>query len=132
MTNYDAASIRDAEAKLTQAGLPPGLMVDCSHANSAKQHAKQEDVWRSIIEQRTGGTRSLIGVMVESYLEEGASPFRKISLNSGRASRLPTRVSHGKPRNDCCAGVMTRSAKTRRRSRRRASPDKSSFTKFAM
>ncbi|MDB6122350.1 MAG: phospho-2-dehydro-3-deoxyheptonate aldolase [Pedosphaera sp.] len=76
-TNYDADSIRDAEAKLVQAGLPPVMMVDCSHANSAKQHARQEDVWRSVIEQRTAGTRSLIGMMVESYLHEGSQPFPK-------------------------------------------------------
>jgi 3-deoxy-7-phosphoheptulonate synthase len=76
-TNYDAQSIRDAEARLTQAGLPPVLMVDCSHANSGKQPARQEDVWHSIIEQRVGGTRSLIGAMIESYLHEGAQPIPK-------------------------------------------------------
>jgi 3-deoxy-7-phosphoheptulonate synthase len=73
--NYDAESIREAETKLTQAGLPPVLMVDCSHANSAKQHSRQEEVWRSVIEQRAAGTRSLIGMMVESYLTEGNQPF---------------------------------------------------------
>jgi 3-deoxy-7-phosphoheptulonate synthase len=73
--NYDAESIREAEMKLTQAGLPPVLMVDCSHANSAKQHSRQEEVWRSVIEQRSAGTRSLIGMMVESYLNEGNQPF---------------------------------------------------------
>jgi 3-deoxy-7-phosphoheptulonate synthase len=74
-TNYDAESIRDAEATLRKHGLPPVMMVDCSHANSSKQFARQEDVWRSIIEQRVGGTRALIGVMIESYLSEGAQPF---------------------------------------------------------
>src|SRR6202790_1233786 len=43
-TNYDAQSIRDAQARLAQAGLPLVMMVDCSHANSAKQAARQEDV----------------------------------------------------------------------------------------
>jgi 3-deoxy-7-phosphoheptulonate synthase len=76
-TNYDATSLRDAEGKLRQAGLPPVLMVDCSHANSGKQHSRQEEVWRSIIEQRATGTRSLIGAMVESYLQEGNQPFPK-------------------------------------------------------
>jgi 3-deoxy-7-phosphoheptulonate synthase len=76
-TNYDAQSIRDAETKLQQAGLPAVLMVDCSHANSGKQPARQEDVWRSIIEQRLAGTRSLIGAMVESYLYEGTQPIPK-------------------------------------------------------
>ena len=75
--NYDGASIREAETKLAQSGLPPVLMVDCSHANSAKQHSRQEEVWQSVIEQRCSGTQSLIGVMVESYLVEGCQPFPK-------------------------------------------------------
>jgi 3-deoxy-7-phosphoheptulonate synthase len=73
--NYDAESIRDAQARLAQAGLRPVLMVDCSHANSGKQHARQEDVWRSVIQQRIAGNRSLIGLMVESHLQEGNQPF---------------------------------------------------------
>jgi len=73
--NYDADSIAEAESRLLQAGLTPVLMVDCSHANSGKQHSRQEEVWRSIIEQRAAGTRAIIGAMVESYLEEGNQPF---------------------------------------------------------
>jgi len=65
------------EIRLAQAGLPEVLMVDCSHANSGKQHAVQEEVWRSVIQQRTAGTRSLIGIMLESYLVEGNQPFPK-------------------------------------------------------
>jgi 3-deoxy-7-phosphoheptulonate synthase len=93
-TNYDAESIREAEAKLVQAGLPPVLMVDCSHANSAKQHSRQEDVWRSVIEQRTAGTRSLVGVMVESYLNEGNQPFPK----------NPADLRYGVSISDACIG----------------------------
>ena len=74
-TNFDAESIRAAEIKLAQAGLPPVLMVDCSHANSSKQHARQGDVLKSVIEQRIAGTRSLIGIMIESNLEEGNQPI---------------------------------------------------------
>jgi 3-deoxy-7-phosphoheptulonate synthase len=74
-TNYDAESIRAAEQKLISEKLPPVLMVDCSHANSEKQHAKQEDVWHSVIQQRIEGTRSLIGLMVESNLFEGSQPI---------------------------------------------------------
>jgi 3-deoxy-7-phosphoheptulonate synthase len=76
-TNYDAQSIQEAEIKLRQHGLPPVLMVDCSHANSSKQHARQEEVWRNLIEQRVAGTKSLIGVMIESFLNEGNQPFPK-------------------------------------------------------
>ena len=70
-TNYDPDSIAQAEASLTKAGLPPVVMVDCSHANSGKVHTRQEEVWQSVIEQRIGGTKSLIGMMVESHLNEG-------------------------------------------------------------
>jgi 3-deoxy-7-phosphoheptulonate synthase len=76
-TNYDAESIREAEDKLKLEKLPPVLMVDCSHANSEKKFAKQEDVWRSVIQQRVDGTRSLIGLMVESHLNEGNQPIPK-------------------------------------------------------
>jgi 3-deoxy-7-phosphoheptulonate synthase len=77
MTNYDAASIKAATEKLISEKLPPVLMVDCSHANSEKKFAKQEDVWRSVIQQRVEGTRSLIGLMVESNLFEGSQPIPK-------------------------------------------------------
>jgi 3-deoxy-7-phosphoheptulonate synthase len=76
-TNYDAESIRTAEEKLISEKLPPVLMVDCSHANSEKKFAKQEDVWRSVIQQRVEGTCSLIGLMVESNLFEGSQPIPK-------------------------------------------------------
>jgi 3-deoxy-7-phosphoheptulonate synthase len=74
-TNYDAGSIRAAEEKLKSEKLPAVLMVDCSHANSEKKFAKQEDVWRSVIQQRMEGTQSLIGLMVESHLHEGSQPI---------------------------------------------------------
>jgi 3-deoxy-7-phosphoheptulonate synthase len=76
-TNYDAESIRAAEEILKSEKLPPVLMVDCSHANSEKKFAKQEDVWRSVIQQRIEGTQSLIGLMVESHLHEGNQPIPK-------------------------------------------------------
>jgi 3-deoxy-7-phosphoheptulonate synthase len=76
-TNYDAASLKEAEKKLAGAGLPPALMVDCSHANSGKQHGRQEEVWRSAVSQRVQGNQSLVGLMLESYLKEGNQPFPK-------------------------------------------------------
>jgi 3-deoxy-7-phosphoheptulonate synthase len=74
-TNYDAESIRQAEEKLVSEKLQPVVMVDCSHANSEKKFARQEDVWHSVIQQRVDGTSSLIGLMVESNLFEGNQPF---------------------------------------------------------
>lgn len=74
-TNYDPESIRKAVDDLIQARLSPTIMVDCSHANSGKKPAKQEEVWKSVIEQRKAGNKSLTGLMVESYLKDGAQPF---------------------------------------------------------
>jgi 3-deoxy-7-phosphoheptulonate synthase len=64
---------------LRKAGLPDGLMVDCSHANSGKQHARQEEVWENLIAQRVAGTSSLIGVMIESHLFEGSQPLKALA-----------------------------------------------------
>ncbi len=97
MTNYDAASIRAAEEKLISEKLPPVLMVDCSHANSAKQFARQEDVWHSVIEQRVAGTKSLIGVMVESHIHEGNQPMVK----------PPAQLRYGVSITDSCIGWET-------------------------
>jgi len=96
-TNFDAASIRAAEEKLRAEHLPPVLMVDCSHANSEKQHARQEDVWRSVIQQRVDGTRSLIGLMVESNIHEGSQPIPK----------NPADLRYGVSITDSCIGWET-------------------------
>jgi 3-deoxy-7-phosphoheptulonate synthase len=74
-SNYDPESIADAASRLAAAGLPRALMVDCSHANSGKVPARQEDVWRSVLEQRAAGSRDVIGMMLESHLEEGSQAF---------------------------------------------------------
>jgi 3-deoxy-7-phosphoheptulonate synthase len=71
-TNYDPHSIAAAVAALEKAKQNPALMVDCSHANSNKQHAQQEEVARSVIAQRADGNEALIGLMVESNLNEGS------------------------------------------------------------
>jgi 3-deoxy-7-phosphoheptulonate synthase len=73
--NYDEASLLEAESKLIQAGLPPVVMVDCSHANSMKQHTRQELIWNTVLQQRAAGNTAIAGVMVESFLEEGNQPF---------------------------------------------------------
>lgn len=75
LTNYDATSIHTALAELKKAGLPETVMVDCSHANSAKQHKKQEEVWNNVIAQRADGNLGITGLMVESFLHEGNQPF---------------------------------------------------------
>jgi 3-deoxy-7-phosphoheptulonate synthase len=73
--NYDADSVAKACAELEAAKLPATLMVDCSHANSSKQHDKQMDVAANIAQQIAGGSRQVFGVMVESHLQAGAQKF---------------------------------------------------------
>jgi 3-deoxy-7-phosphoheptulonate synthase len=69
--NYDAKSVRDAVLLLEEAKLPPFLMVDCSHANSAKDFRKQREVAADLASQISGGSRAVAGVMLESHLVEG-------------------------------------------------------------
>jgi 3-deoxy-7-phosphoheptulonate synthase len=73
--NYDAISVGAACKELTAAGLPATLMVDCSHANSSKQHEKQVEVARDIAAQVASGSKQVFGLMVESHLNPGAQKF---------------------------------------------------------
>jgi len=73
--NYDAASVASAGAELAAAKLTPRLMIDCSHANSSKQHQRQLEVATDIGQQIAAGSRQIMGVMVESHLCAGAQKF---------------------------------------------------------
>ena len=73
--NYDAANVAAACKDLATAKLPQTLMVDCSHANSSKQHEKQLEVARDIAAQIASGSKSVFGVMIESHLVAGAQKF---------------------------------------------------------
>ena len=69
--NYDSFSIREAQGMLKGKGLPEAVIVDCSHANSRKHHKEQAVVWKDVILQRAAGNHAIIGMMLESNLEEG-------------------------------------------------------------
>jgi 3-deoxy-7-phosphoheptulonate synthase len=69
--NYDAKSVQAACAELARAGLPERLMIDCSHANAAKQYRRQVEVADDIARQIAAGERRIVGAMVESHLVEG-------------------------------------------------------------
>jgi len=73
--NYDTVSIALAEAALRKAGLAENIVVDCSHANSLKNPSLQPLVLQDCAHQILRGNRSIIGVMVESFLEEGNQPI---------------------------------------------------------
>ena len=82
--NYDSAAIEESCAVLRKAGLREQVMVDCSHANSGKSHLRQRDVADDLARQLTGGERRIVGVMVESNLEEGRQDLKPgIALRHG-------------------------------------------------
>jgi 3-deoxy-7-phosphoheptulonate synthase len=95
--NYDAASVAAACKELEKAKLPATLMVDCSHANSSKQHEKQVDVARDIASQIAAGSTSVFGVMVESHLAAGAQKFTPGKDDAGK-------LEYGKSITDACLG----------------------------
>ena len=114
--NYDAASVAAACADLQAAKLRPTLMVDCSHANSSKQHQKQIEVAGDIANQIAGGSKNVFGVMVESHLQAGAQKF---TPGTDQLSGL----EYGKSITDACIGwddseamldTLSQAVKTRR------------------
>ena len=70
-SNYDPASVIQAAALCTEQGLPSRVMVDCSHGNSNKDHTRQPAVLRNVVEQVAGGSRNIMGAMLESHLHAG-------------------------------------------------------------
>ena len=93
--NYDAASVAAACQDLAAAQLPATLMVDCSHANSSKQHQKQQEVARDVAAQIAGGSRSVFGLMIESNIVAGTQKFTP-------GKDQPSSLEYGKSITDAC------------------------------
>jgi 3-deoxy-7-phosphoheptulonate synthase len=96
-SNYDAASVAASCADLMAAKLPENIMIDCSHANSSKQHERQVVVAQDIASQLMAGNRSIFGVMIESHLVAGAQKF-----SPGKDD--PARLAYGQSITDACIG----------------------------
>jgi 3-deoxy-7-phosphoheptulonate synthase len=75
-SNYSAADVDAACAALKKVGALESVMIDCSHANSAKQYARQIDVARDIATRLAAGERRITGLMIESHLEEGQQSLK--------------------------------------------------------
>ena len=69
--NYDAKSVDAAANELGKAGVNLHMMIDCSHANSSKQHERQMIVGADVAKQIAGGDMRISGVMIESHLVAG-------------------------------------------------------------
>lgn len=71
-SNYSAEDVRMAEQSLQNIDAPASIMIDCSHANSNKDHKNQMRVIESVAQQIENNNRSITGVMIESHLHEGS------------------------------------------------------------
>ncbi len=69
--NYDSVNVKLCEQALEKAGLSKNIMIDCSHANSSKDHHRQPLVLDDVASQIAEGNTSIIGLMIESNLSEG-------------------------------------------------------------
>jgi len=92
--NYSPADIARVEELLRQEKLQPAIMVDCSHANSCKDHRRQEEVLTNVVQQLADGNRSIFGMMVESNLHEGNQPM----------ADHPSKLRYGVSITDKCIG----------------------------
>ncbi|KAL6716136.1 3-deoxy-7-phosphoheptulonate synthase [Lecanora helva] len=96
--NYDTQSIQEAKEALAKKGLRQRLMVDCSHGNSSKDHRNQPKVVRDLAEQIEAGEEAIMGVMIESNINEGAQKVPK----EGKAG-----LQYGVSITDACIGWDT-------------------------
>lgn len=83
--NYDSLNVALAEQALNQAGVEEILIVDCSHANSNKDYSLQTLVAKDVFHQVLEGNKSIIGIMLESNINEGnqAADVAKDALKYG-------------------------------------------------
>lgn len=83
--NYTAACVEAALARLSVAGLPARLMIDCSHGNSEKDPERQKTVIDDICRQVRDGQRGIGGVMLESHLTAGRQDSARRPLAYGQS-----------------------------------------------
>ena len=95
-SNHDPESVADVLGKLQAAGLPPYLMIDCSHGNSRKNHENQPVVAHEICQQISSGQHGIMGVMLESHLKAGNQPLAK-----------PAGLVYGQSVTDACIDFET-------------------------
>ncbi len=96
-TNYDSVSVAECEQEMQNANLEASLMVDCSHANSRKDYRRQPLVANDVIKQIRQGNTSIIGLMIESHINEGS-----------QSADLPlSEMKYGVSITDACIGWDT-------------------------
>ncbi|KAG6954685.1 hypothetical protein JG687_00011659 [Phytophthora cactorum] len=94
--NFEKEHVDDASARMLKANLVDNVMIDCSHGNSQKKHKNQVKVAANIADQLRTGDDRIVGVMLESNIEEGNQP-----LTPGKP------LVYGKSVTDACMGWET-------------------------
>jgi 3-deoxy-7-phosphoheptulonate synthase len=92
--NFGSHSVAEARARLEKAGVRSQIMVDCSHGNSNKDHTQQGVAFKDVVAQKASGDQDIIGVMLESNLNEGN---QKLCEN-------PADLMYGVSITDACIG----------------------------
>lgn len=92
--NFGSDSVAEAKARLERAGVRSQIMVDCSHGNSNKDHTQQGVAFKDVVAQKASGDQDIIGVMLESNLNEGN---QKLCEN-------PADLMYGVSITDACIG----------------------------
>jgi 3-deoxy-7-phosphoheptulonate synthase len=111
--NYSSDSVAAALQALSAAALPPRLMIDCSHANSGKDHERQAGVAREVAAQVRDGMSGIVGVMMESFLVDGRQDHEgKANLNYGQSI---TDACMSWERTEPLLDELAEAARTRRR-----------------
>jgi 3-deoxy-7-phosphoheptulonate synthase len=110
--NYDAASVQASCEELERAKLPARLMIDCSHANAAKEYRRQLDVAADVAGQLAAGERRIVGLMFESHLVEGRQ-----ELVAGAPLKFGQSITDACLGWDDSAGVLARLAEAVRKRR---------------
>ncbi len=91
--NYDSVCVADCEQSLYDANVNAALVVDCSHANSAKDYRRQPLVAQNVVNQILEGNQSIIGIMLESHLNAG---------NQSSNGKKPSELDYGVSITDGC------------------------------
>ena len=109
--NYSPAQVGEAAALLRKAGLPPAILVDCSHDNSQKRPEQQPAVMRALLDQIATGDSPIMGAMLESNLG-GRKPAvppaaRATALRCLHHRRLHRLANHRRARARCPPGAGT-------------------------
>ncbi|KAI8376044.1 3-deoxy-7-phosphoheptulonate synthase [Radiomyces spectabilis] len=96
--NYEREHIEKAKAQLVKAGLRPNIMVDCSHGNSNKDHRNQPKVAENLGQQISAGETAIMGLMIESHINEGKQSVPKEG---------PSGLKYGVSITDACVDFET-------------------------